>query len=116
MSYADIFIIGWNLNAMMFVVNLILAVNVVKSNDAAQVSKEHEVLSELKEELDNYYPNKGFETLISYFVPFMAFYRVSWRLFEMKMFFDKNDGTRMYDFMVYKYQRDIQIAKNKTQR
>ena len=113
MTYADICIIGWNLNAVMFMINLVLAVNIIKSNDAAQVSKEHEVLSELKKELDQYYPNKGIETLVSYFVPFTAFYRVSWRLLEMKMFFSKNVGTRMYDFMVYKYEKDRQMAKNK---
>lgn len=113
MLYADIFIIGWTLNVFMFVLNLFLAVNVLKSNDMAEVSKEHEVLSELKKELDTYYPNKGIETLASYFVPFTAFYRVSWRLFEMRMFFSRNTGTRMYDFMVYKYEKDIQMAKNR---
>jgi len=113
MSYSEIFILGWNLNGVMFVVNLLLAINVIKSTDIVSVSKEHEVLSELKKELDNYYPNRGIETLISYFIPFTAFFRVSWRFFEMKMFFQKNEGTSLFDFMVYRYQKDIQIAKNR---
>ena len=35
MTYADIFIIGWNLNALMFILNLFLAVNILKSNECA---------------------------------------------------------------------------------
>jgi len=113
MSYAEIFILGWNLNGLMFIINLYLAVNVLKKTDITDVSKEHEKLSELKQELDAHYPNRGVETLISYFIPFTAFFRVSWRFIEMKMFFDKNEGTTLFDFMVYRYQKDIQIAKNK---
>jgi hypothetical protein len=112
MSYGEIFILGWNLNGLMFVVNLLMAINVIKSVDIVDISKEHETLEELKKELDTYYPNRGFETLISYFIPFTAFFRVSWRFFEMKMFFTKNEGTNLFDFMVYRYQKDIQIAKN----
>jgi len=111
MSYADIFIIGWNLNALMFVVNLLLAIGVLKSNDPVSLTKESEVLRELKEELDNYYPNRRYDTLITYLIPFTAFFRVSFRIYEMKMFFDKNKGTKMYDFMIYKYQTDINKVK-----
>ena len=113
MSYSEIFIFGWNLNFVMLVINFMIAAKMMKNADIVQASKEHEKLSELKEELDKYSPNRGYETLISYFIPFTAFYRVSWRLYEMKMFFEKNEQTNMFDFMVYKYQRDIQLAKSK---
>jgi len=113
MTYSEIFIFGWNLNALMFVVNLILAFRTVKQNDIMTISKEHETLNELKQEMDKFYPNRGMETLVSYFIPFTAFFRVSWRLIEMTMFFNKNQGARMFDFMVYKYQVDIQKAKNR---
>ena len=113
MSYEDIFIIGWNLNALMFIINLILAISVLKSNDPASLSKESETLRELKEEFDSYYPNRRYDTLITYMIPFAAFYRVAFRMIEMKMFFDKNSGTRMYDFMIYKYQTDINRVKNR---
>ncbi|MEA2017111.1 MAG: hypothetical protein U9N59_01575 [Campylobacterota bacterium] len=113
MSYSEIFILGWNLNGLMFVINLFTAMNVMKSTDIVTMSKDQETLSELKEELDTYYPNRSWETLISYFIPFTAFFRVSWRFYEMKMFFTKNEGTRLFDFMVYRYQKDIQIAKNR---
>ena len=97
----------------MLVINFMFAMKMMKNTDIVQASKEHEQLSQLKEELEKYYPNRGYETLVSYFIPFTAFYRVSWRLYEMKMFFEKNEQTNMFDFMVYKYQRDIQLAKNK---
>jgi len=113
MSYNDIFIMGWNLNGVMLVINFMLAMKMMKNTDIVQASKEHDRLSELKQELEQYYPNRSYETLISYFIPFTAFYRVSWRLYEMKVFFDTNSDTNMFDFMVYKYQRDIQLAKNK---
>ena len=113
MSYSEIFILGWNLNGLMFVINLFTAMRIMKSTDIVTMSKEQERLSELKEELDTYYPNRSWETLVSYFIPFTAFFRVSWRFYEMKMFFTKNEGTRLFDFMVYRYQKDIQIAKNR---
>lgn len=111
MSYADIFILGWNLNATMFVVNLFLAVSVMRSSDMEQVKKEGEVLASLKQQFDTYYPNRRYETLASYFIPFVAFYRIAFKLIEMKMFFSKNEGTKMFDFIVYKYESDIQKAK-----
>lgn len=113
MSYSEIFIMGWNLNALMFVVNLILALNVMKSNDPVEVSKAHEKLGQLKEEIDEYYPNRGLETLASYLIPFTAFYRVSFRLYEMSMFFKLNQDATMFDFMIYRYEKDIQVAKTK---
>lgn len=112
MDYSQIFMYGWSLNIMMFLVNLIIALNVIKSTDVTTMTKEHEVLGELKIEIDKYYPNRGYETLISYFVPFVAFYKVSWRIIEMIMFFSKNKNTRMFDFMVYRYQKEINVAKN----
>jgi len=112
MSYSEIFIIGWNLNALMFVVNLILAVNVLKGADVVKVSKAQEKLSELKEEIDIHYPNRGMETLASYMIPFTAFYRVGFRLLELWSFLKQNDGATLFDFMVFKYQQDIDKAKN----
>jgi hypothetical protein len=112
MTYSEIFILGWNLNALMFVINLILAFNVIKSADVVKVSKEHEKLSELKEQVDLYYPNRGLETLFSYIIPFAAFYRVGFRLIELWSFLAKNKEATLFDFMVYKYQRDIEKAQN----
>lgn len=114
MEYGQIFMYGWGLNMMMFVVNLIIALNVIKSTDITTMSKEHQVLSELKMEIDKYYPNRGYETLVSYFIPFVAFYRVIWRIIEMISFFKKNQNTRMFDFMVYRYQKEIAVAKKNT--
>jgi hypothetical protein len=111
MSYLDIFIIGWNLNAMMFVANFLLAVTIINSDDQEEVYKQNKTLSELKNEFDKFYPNRAVETIFSYAVPFMAFYRVAWRFIEMRMFFSKNEGRKMYDFIVYKYQSDIDRAK-----
>ena len=111
MSYSDIFILGWNLNGMMFVVNLFLAVNVLKSSDVEDLEEESRVLNELKQEFDKYYPNRQYETLISYFIPFTAFYRIVFKIIEMLMFFSKNKGTKMFDFIVYKYQSDIDKVK-----
>ena len=111
MSYFDIFILGWNLNAMMFFLNLILAFKVIKSNDAVTLHKETETLNELKIELEKFYPNRGMETFFTYLIPFTAFFRVGWRLIEMNMFFIKNKEARMFDFMVYKYEADIAKAK-----
>jgi len=111
MSYFDILSLGWNLNALMFVINLVLAINIIKTNDISNLHKESKILNDLKTEFDKFYPNRGFETLISYFIPFTAFFRVLWRFTEMKMFFIKNEGTSLFDFMVYKYQIDIAKAK-----
>ena len=111
MSYGDIFIIGWNLNALMFVVNLLMAFTILKSSDPMDLVKESEQLSILKEEFDKYYPNRRYETLITYFFPFTAFFRLGFRFFEMSLFFKKNEGTKMYDFMIYKYQSDIDKMK-----
>ena len=111
MSYGDIFIIGWNLNALMFVVNLLMAFTILKSSDPMDLVKESEQLGLLKEEFDKYYPNRRYETLITYFFPFTAFFRLGFRFFEMSLFFKKNEGTKMYDFMIYKYQSDIDKMK-----
>ena len=112
MTYSEIFIIGWNLNALMFVINLILAFNLMKGADVVKVAKAQEKLSELKEQIDIYYPNRTIETLISYILPFVAFYRVGFRLLEMRDFLKRNKGATLFDFMVFKYQQDINRAKN----
>lgn len=111
MTYTDIIILGWNLNAMMFVVNLFLAFNVMRADDMEKLQKQGELLSKLKQEFDNYYPNRRYETLLSYMIPYTAFYRIVFKLIEMSMFFSKNKGTKMFDFMIYKYEKDIQKAK-----
>jgi len=112
MTYSEIFIIGWNLNALMFVINLILAFNVLKGADVVKVAKAQEKLSELKEQIDIYYPNRAIETMASYLIPFTAFYKVGYRLLELWAFLRQNDGATLFDFMVFKYQQDIDKAKN----
>jgi hypothetical protein len=111
MTYSEIFILGWNLNAMMFVINLLLAIFIVKSNDANDLQQQNEKLGRLKEEFDEYYPNRKYETLATYLIPFTAFFRMGFRIVEMLSFFSRNQGTSMFDFMVYKYERDINKAK-----
>jgi len=114
MEYGQIFMYGWGLNITMFLVNFIIALNVIKSTDISTMTKEHQILGELKLEIDKYYPNRGYETLLSYFIPFVAFYKVLWRIIEMVSFFSKNQNTRMFDFMVYRYEKEISVAKNST--
>ncbi|MBT3280503.1 MAG: hypothetical protein HOF69_04135 [Campylobacteraceae bacterium] len=111
MSYFDIFALGWNLNAFMFVLNFILVLSTTRSNDPSVLMEETKVLQELKNEFDTFYPNRGFETLATYLIPFTAFFRVGFRMIEMRMFFRANKGTKLFDFMVYKYQSDINMAK-----
>ncbi len=112
MSYLDICIAGWNLNALMFVVNLFIAVRAISTQDKSRLYEESLVLKELKEELEKYYPNRVYSTIISYLVPYTAFFRMSFRLVEMFFFFQKNQEAKMFDYMVYKYSYDIQRAKN----
>ena len=112
MSYLDICIIGWNLNALMFVINFLIAIRVISTGDRSKLQEESLVLKELKDELDKYYPNRIYSTLISYIVPFTAFFRMSFRLLEMYFFFKRNENTKMFDYMVYKYNYDIQRARN----
>jgi hypothetical protein len=112
MEYVDIFILGWNLNALMFVVNLFMATSILKTNQVDDFEKQRSLLDKLQKEFEQYYPNRKTETLVSYLIPFTAFYRVSFRLFEMTLFFSKNKNTKMFDYVVYKYQNDIDKAKN----
>ena len=49
MSYLDICIIGWNLNALMFVVNFLIAIRVISTQDRSKLQEESMVLKELKE-------------------------------------------------------------------
>ncbi len=114
MSYLDICILGWNLNALMFVTNLLLAVRVIRANNVEEIEEQTKFLEELKFEFDKYYPNRKIEIIISYIVPFTAFFRMTLRLLEMFLFFTKNKNTTMYDFMVYKYSYDIQKAKSRS--
>lgn len=113
MSYIDICIMGWNLNAFMFVVNFLMAIRVISSSDRDKLQEESIVLKELKEQMEMYYPYRTQTTIITYLVPFTAFFRMSYRLIEMFFFFQKNQGSRMFDYMVYKYTTEINRAKNK---
>jgi hypothetical protein len=113
MTYLDICILGWNLNAFMFVVNFLIAIKVISTQDRDKLQEESLTLKELKEQLESYYPYRTQSTIISYLVPFTAFFRMSFRLLEMFLFFQKNQGAKMFDYMVYKYSSDIDRARNK---
>ena len=113
MNYLDICIIGWNLNALMFVINFLIAIRVISTQDKAKLYEESLVLKELKTELEEYYPYRTYSTLFIYLVPFTGFFRMSFRLIEMLFFFQKNNEAKIFDYMVYKYSSDIQKAKNK---
>ena len=112
MSYLDICIMGWNLNALMFVINFLIAIRVISTQDRSKLQEESLVLKELKDELEKYYPNRTLTTMITYVVPFTAFFRMNYKLVEMYFFFQKNSEAKMFDYMVYKYTYDIQKAKN----
>jgi hypothetical protein len=113
MEYIDIFILGWNLNALMFVVNLFLAANIIKTSQIDIFEQQKETLDTLQKEFEQYYPNRKIETLVSYMIPFTAFYRVLFRIVEMSFFLNKNKGSHIFDYVVYKYQNDINRAKLK---
>ena len=112
MSYLDICIMGWNLNALMFVINFLIAIRVISTQDRSKLQEESLVLKELKDELEKYYPNRTLTTMITYVVPFTAFFRMGFRIIEIYFFFQKNHEAKMFDYMVYKYTYDIQKAKN----
>ena len=52
MTYSEIFILGWNLNALMFVANFMLAIKVMSNVDKEKLMQESEVLKDLKEQLE----------------------------------------------------------------
>ena len=112
MSYLDICILGWNLNAFMFVVNFLIAIRVISTQDRSKLQEESLVLKELKEELETYYPNRTLTTMLTYVVPFTAFFRMSYKLVEMYFFFQRNKEAKMFDYMVYKYTSEIDKVKN----
>lgn len=113
MSYEEIFIYGWNLNLVMLFLSVFMGIKSMNSKSKEQVMYENEILSRLKAEFDKYYPNRKYETIVSYIIPFTAFFRVAFRLVEMKMFFNKNSEATLFDYMIYKYENDIKIAKNR---
>ena len=113
MSYIEIFIIGWNLNALMFAINFFIAIKTISSQDRSILAQQSLILKDLKDELEKYYPNRTLTTLLTYIVPFTAFFRMSFRLIEMFFFFQKNKGAKMFDYMVYKYTNEINKAKNR---
>lgn len=113
MTYEEIFILGWNLNLLMFLLNIALAIRTMNKKTKEQMLKENEVLSELKMEFELYYPYRKYETLIAYFIPFTAFFRMGYRILEMQSFLSRNEGTTLVDYMIYKYKSDIELAKNR---
>ncbi|MFK2821591.1 hypothetical protein [Arcobacter sp. YIC-80] len=114
MSYLDICILGWNLNALMFLINFVMAIKVISSQNSDKLQEESLILKDLKEQMDKYYPYRTQSTIITYIVPFTAFFRMSLRFIEMFFFFQKNQNSKMFDYMVYKYMTEINKAKNKS--
>jgi len=113
MSYEEIFILGWNLNLFMFFINLFIALRTMTTKSKEQLHVENKILGSLKNEFDQYYPYRKYETLITYFIPFTAFFRMTYRMIEMYSFFSRNKGSTLFDYMIYKYQSDIELAKNR---
>ncbi len=113
MSYEEIFIMGWNLNFMMFILNFFLALKVMSYKTKEQIEEENVLLSKLKQEFDTYYPYRKHEAIFTYLIPFTAFFRMSFRIIEMVSFLKRNVNTTMVDYMIYKYRSDIETAKNK---
>jgi len=113
MSYEEIFILGWKLNIFMLVLNLFVVFRALKSKGPVDLHKENALLEDLKNEFTHYYPYRKYGTLLSYLTPFMGFFKVGYNIIEMFMFMNKNEGTTLFEFMLYRYQRDIDIAKQK---
>ncbi len=113
MSYEEIFILGWKLNFFMLVLNMLIVFKALKNSGPASLHRENQILDELKNEFTHYYPFRKYATLLSYFVPFMASFKIVFRLFEMYSFVKKNIGATLFDYMEFKYRFDIQRAKDK---
>ena len=113
MTYSEIFILGWNLNALMFIANFMLAIKVMSNVDKERLMQESEILKDLKEKLEKYYPYRTITTFIAYAIPFTAFFRVIFKMFEMYFFIQKNQEAKMFDYIAYKYNEDISRAQNK---
>lgn len=113
MSYEEIFILGWNLNLLMFFINLVIAIRTMNQKSREQLLEENKILTELKMEFDLYYPYRRYETLVTYLIPFTAFFRMSYRIIEMLSFLSKNRGSTLIDYMIFKYKSDIELAKNR---
>lgn len=112
MSYEEIFIVGWFANAIMLIINVLVVLFVVKTNDSEVLKKQSQDLQKLKNEYDKYYPYHKQMSILAYFLPFTGFFRISYRLFEMYLFLSKNKETNIYHFVAYKYTCDIQKAKD----
>ncbi len=113
MSYYEIFVIGWSLNVFMFLVNLFVAIGIFSNEDMGNIYEENMVLTELKEELERYYPYKTLFAFVSYIIPFTAFFKILFGFIEMYFFFQKNSQARMFDYIVYKHTSEIERIKNK---
>lgn len=114
MTYEAIFILGWKLNAFMLVLNLLIVFRALKGRGPMDLHKENESLEELKNEFTFYYPYRKYGTLLSYLTPFMGFFKIAYNIIEMFMFMKKNEGTSLFEFMLYRYQRDINRAKQRS--
>ena len=113
MSYEEIFILGWKLNVFMLVLNLFIVLRALKAKGPMDLHKENASLEELKNEFTHYYPYRKYGTLLSYFTPFMGFFKIAYNMVEMFMFLKKNEGSSLFEFMLYRYQRDISRAKQR---
>ncbi len=51
-------------------------------------------------------------TLLAYMLPFTGFFKVGFKLFEMFLFLSKNKEANVYNFIEYKYTKEIQKAKD----
>lgn len=113
MSYFEIFILGWFLNAFMLLVNSILYVKFMNLQKLDLLDEEIEIIYELQSEVNKYYPNKKGETLFSYLLPFTAFFKTLFLIIEMLNFFIKDENKSMYDFLIHKYFKEIERARAK---
>ena len=112
MSYEEIFILGWKFNGFMLVLNMLIVFRALKLRGPIDLQRENAILEELKNEFTQYYPYRKYGTLLSYFIPFMASFKIVYRLIEMYSFVSKNIGASIFDYMEYKYKYDIQKAKD----
>lgn len=112
MSYEEIFILGWLANIFMIFANVLVVLMVVRNNEPEKLKEQSIQLNELKKEYDKYYPYHKQMSILAYLLPFTGFFKVGFRLFEMTLFLSKNKDANVYNFIEYKYTKEIQKAKD----
>lgn len=111
MSYFDILTFGWFLNISIFLINFLFKARYMKLENMDILEEERVIVNELKNEVLIHYPNKKQEKILTCLIPFTAFFKTIYSFTDMIIFFLKEKNRSMYDFMVYKYFKEIERAR-----